>query len=160
MAAMIFPAAPADGDTILQPNGKTYIYNAAKARWEFVPAAIAADVTQFISPPTAIVPGQTTTFAHGLGAAPNDLKLFLECISTEGGWAVGDRMDFSAYQRDNDTANQRFGAVVASNTTDVIITMGNLAGGFSFLSYEKNTGVMLFMDNTKWQMIAIARLFA
>ncbi len=40
MPVMIFPPAPVDGQEVTQSNGKTYIYNAAKVRWEVVPAAL------------------------------------------------------------------------------------------------------------------------
>ncbi len=40
MPAMIFPPTPVDGQEVTQPNGKRYKYNAAKARWEVVPASL------------------------------------------------------------------------------------------------------------------------
>lgn len=99
-------------------------YNLANTRFELLnPAAtvsgtLTAGTTNTKNP---VVFSTQTTAAHGLGATPTHYNKYLECITTEWGYAVGDRIDMPGQD-----ANGAYGISVSANATNTYIS---IAGG-------------------------------
>ncbi len=51
----------------------------------------------FESAATAITTTGVTAIAHGLGAIPVEVQVFIECVTAEHGWAVGDLVEFVSH---------------------------------------------------------------
>lgn len=94
--------------------------------------------------------GTTDPFNHGIvnsagvAVVPNMLKVYVKCITTEHGYAVGDRvvMDFAS-----DTVA---GFTLGLNTTQIFNTRDNAASVIRVIS--KSTFTSQTIDTTKWQL--------
>lgn len=75
--------------------------------------------TQCVQNPVATA--TVTTQAHGLGAIPSFVVAYLECLTAEQGYSVGDRV-FMQY-KDNGAGN--FGYMVEWDATNVRIVQAN-----------------------------------
>jgi hypothetical protein len=105
----------------------------------------------FTSSEQTVTVNSQTTIAHGLGAAPTMVELELKCITTDLGYAVGDRVPFNSNFA---VAGPTYhGACVSFNATNIYISTAAtsiiippLAGG---------AGAAITTANWKW----VARAF-
>jgi hypothetical protein len=84
-----------------------------------------------------------TTGAHGLGATPNMIVAYLECISADNGYTAGDRIFFASGRT---AASTDAGLEFAADATNAIIVIGN---GIS--TVDKGTLNVEALDLTKWK---------
>jgi len=76
---------------------------------------------EYTSAETFLAILSSTTFTHGLGAAPTDIQLDFVCKVAAHGWAVGDRDVNVQYTNSNFTPISRF--VESGNTTEIRIRL-------------------------------------
>lgn len=86
-------------------------------------ASLAAAVVQgkYVSAQVALsaAVGVATTFAHGLGVAPQFCVAKLTCAVADAGYSVGDEIELSGY------VDAGFGSVtIASNSAQVFVVIG------------------------------------
>ena len=93
---------------------------------------------------TDLTLGSSASAAHGLGAAPSFVYVYLECITTEGGWAAGDRIPLGSMWGNYGES----GVVFGSNATTVYIKINatSLAQALNLSS-----GAVFTPTNTKWK---------
>jgi hypothetical protein len=118
------------GDRVeIMPDGSNWFTLRGKYSFE------SADLTPALSTPY--------TQAHGLGEKPNWWQAVYRCISADGGWAVGDEMDFTA---DRPT----YGNSLAVNATNIYATLNQ-----TYESFFGNltTGDGFNIDNAKWKLV-------
>ena len=73
--------------------------------------------TYYESAEQSITSGSTITLTHSLGAIPKLMAIELVCKTTDGGWAVGDRMLIDTYIGTSGSV----GIGVGYNTTQIIV---------------------------------------
>lgn len=103
------------------------------------------------SPQQAISIGSNITLTHSLGAIPKLAIGELVCITTDLGYAVGDRVPFSAVT--NGAGSGNLGLQLAYNTTQIIVVVASSAIDL----INKSTGVATgSIDVSKWKAVARA----
>jgi len=106
----------------------------------------------FEGTPTAISASTKTTYAHGFGALPKMMEFWLQCISAEEGYVVGEyAKPTQGFHSTAGTSN--IGAVIYADTTNIYITTGGNAAGGMFKLFNGDTGGGITINNTKWKMI-------
>lgn len=104
----------------------------------------------FESSEQAITAATNTTVAHGLAAKPKLVSLYLINKTTEYDYAVGDEVLCPAFEDTSD-----YGASVAANATNVIITVG--ANGIRIPRRDAgNIGQYAGITTANWRLIARA----
>ena len=97
-------------------------------------------------PPT----NSSTSWAHGLGAKPDEVSVWLECVTAEGGYAVGDRVDLSTAQ---DTDNYIFG--VSFDATNVTVSRkGNPR------LVTKDGTARFALTTANWNLYIVAKIYS
>lgn len=92
-----------------------------------------------------------TTQAHGLGAVPHMVVAYLECLTAELGYSIGDRVHIQ--YKDNGAGN--FGYMVEWDATNVRILQGSSAPQVLNRSTPGGaSGVTL----AKWKIVAVPYL--
>ncbi len=115
-------------------------------------ARISALETKFVSAPQSIVFNSTVTIAHGLGAIPSRLDLFLECVTTEAGYNPGERLPVGFHF--NGFSETGRGVQIYASTTNIIIVSGvNAVWALSAASR-----VQFQITPANWRYIAVAKV--
>lgn len=109
------------------------------------PLANLIEGTALVKNPLAL--NTTTTQAHGLGQVPDFLRCRMECLSSDGNWAVGDIICFGGSHYDQSDATTR-GWLVNADKTNVELVVGQTSVG----ALNKSTRAYLAIDVTKWKM--------
>ncbi len=84
-----------------------------------------------------------TPIIHGLGTTPEFTHWYLECVSTDAGYAVGDRVYIIS-----DTAASRGFSIHANSTTVGIVTDGSLPA-----IQNKSTTTSTAITAAKWKLV-------
>lgn len=101
--------------------------------------------TQCVKNPVAVT--TATAAAHGLGASPTFVVSYLECLTTEYGYAVGDRI----YPTDVYTTSQGNGGwSVAINATNTTIYISSLP-----VVHHASTLVLSIITPANWKIVAV-----
>lgn len=87
------------------------------------------------------------TLAHSLGAVPKLITFYLQCTTTDAGFAVGDKIRVSL--NGCDAATNR-ASVIYSDATNVYFRMSSTST--SFLSSNKSTGNVAALVNASWDI--------
>ncbi len=116
------------------------------------PASSITSKPPFISSPQTVVFNTTVTVAHGLGAIPTVLQLFLECITTEQGYNPGERVP--VYFHFNGFAETGRGVQIYASTTNIVIVSG--VNGVWVMSASSRTQFQITPAN--WRYVAVARV--
>jgi|GEM_PF-1537138 len=103
----------------------------------------------FESAATAITTAGVTSIAHGLGAIPVEVQVFLECVTTEAGWAVGDLIDFMTYS-DNGFGLNSWGC----DATNIVLALSTAA----IPGNNKSTGSGVGLTAANWRYRVKARV--
>ena len=94
------------------------------------------------------------TDAHGLGAIPNSYSAFLQCVSADSGFVVGDRIPLDA------VFFTTWGNAVFQLGMDATNWwLNGSPGGNVPLIMNKTTGAIGTFDQTKWNLRLFLRLF-
>lgn len=89
------------------------------------------------------------TFAHGLGAVPNRLECYLECVTADANWSVGDKLDLMP--RDS-VSSAIYNFQVARNATNIIVVQGQ--SGIASLNGTTAAGAVFTLAN--WKLVVRA----
>lgn len=116
------------------------------------PASSIASKPPFVSAPQTVVFNTTVTVAHGLGAIPTALQLFLECVTAEQGYNPGERVP--VYFHFNGFSETGRGVQIYSSTTNVVIVSG--VNGVWIMSASSRTQFQITPAN--WRYVAVARV--
>lgn len=93
----------------------------------------------------ALAASTTYTQAHGLGAHPDIVQLWLECAIAEAAWSIGDRLLATT----NESATAARGISLKTDTTNIVVATG--ASALEFLRDDTNVNVALTHAN--WNVI-------
>lgn len=121
-------------------------------------AGVTAPTTTQLGATVTINPyalGSAANVAHTLGAMPTDIIAYLECISTEGGWAAGERLPIRTSGSGNSQGdpNWTFGH---NATTTYISLFDSLLPALT----NKTTGALFTITAAKWKIVARSVLIA
>ena len=89
--------------------------------------------------------------AHGLGATPDGVDWYLECITIDGGFAVGDRIKPNAYQTVTDISE---GFTLQWDATNVYL---NTTGSIKVVS---DLGTNMTLTVSRWKIVFHAWLYS
>ena len=109
----------------------------------------------FESTVQTITSGGALTIAHGLGAIPDRIQVWLECAIAERNYSVGDRLPINSHLMATGTGNNK-GASVVPDATNLNVRYGLDPSVFDLL--DKNTGGAFSGTNANWRLILRAWL--
>jgi hypothetical protein len=89
------------------------------------------------------------TFPHGIGAIPNRVECFLECVTADANWSVGDQLDLPP--RDS-VSSAIYNFQVARNATNIIVAQGQ--SGIATLNGTTAAGAVLTLS--RWKLVVRA----
>ncbi|SFP32514.1 phage tail protein [Ectopseudomonas toyotomiensis] len=101
---------------------------------------------QFVSSWAQMVNSGLLTFTHGLGVEPTSIELVAECITADGGYAVGDRVRLSPGA--GVSSINGIQPTVYANETNIFAQCS--ANGFAYLPKGGGSGVTLV--HARWQL--------
>jgi len=101
---------------------------------------------QYESAATAFAFSTSYTLAHGLGAQPGDVSLYLECVTTDVGFSVGERIHLDSYQNFD---NSR-GVSLITTTTNIIVRFA--IGLYLYSGYGSGTD----LTAARWRFVVRA----
>jgi hypothetical protein len=104
----------------------------------------------FQSEELTITAAGEATVAHGLGAEPKIVQLFLRCKTAEHGYAVG---DLAAVQIGN-YDNLEYGSTVSVKDANLYVQYGTV--GPVFWIHEVGTGVAVDITPANWRLVVRA----
>lgn len=97
------------------------------------------------------------SLAHGFPRKPKQTELYVECVSAEFGWSVGDRINLftvAAFVG----AGTAFGPAFVIDATTIYL---NYTALFGILTYHKTTaGLQVNLTGANWKIVAVALLDA
>lgn len=97
--------------------------------------------------------GEMQSAAHGLGATPQNFRVYLECNSADLGYSVGDRVDASSLMFQNTGSGELSAAVsVMANSTSVVAVFRNGGATSSYDLLDKSALTRGDIDRTKWNV--------
>ena len=104
----------------------------------------------YTSPAQTITTGGTVNLSHGLGAQPKIVQCFIQCVTAELGYSVGDRITVSNAP-DVDTGSAiPTGVRVRVTTSQLQLYYGNQAAVFKGI--RQDTGAYANLNNAKWRL--------
>lgn len=109
---------------------------------------------EYVSPEQAITAAGSLTLAHGLGAVPKNLRYFLVCKTSEGGYSIGDVIDWGTIQYAPSASAINCGFVNTPDSTNINIRFGSTANTFYLLN--KTTGSAFAATNANWRLVVRA----
>lgn len=123
-----------------------------KAIKTYIDAAVAAVVGSLTAGTPCVVnatiaTSTKTTQAHGLGAQPTFIETYIENVTTDLGYAVGERVRISGPGAPNANTN---GFSVSSDATNVYVSTSS--GAITIT--PSAGGAVLAIDMTKWKLVA------
>lgn len=105
---------------------------------------------RFISPNQTITAAGTLTIAHGLGSNPISTDAYIECVTGENGFSIGDRLRTrDLVYTQNSVANYNW--QYTTDTTNFFVQFG--AGGI--LAKNKSTGAIVVLTDANWQLVVM-----
>lgn len=107
------------------------------------------NVGYFESAELAVTAGATATVAHSLANEPIMVQGHLVCVTTDGAWAVDDRIyDIGFGFHVN---NSPCGIIIGSNATDVKYSIGSDSTAVNALNASTGAGINLTLAN--WKLV-------
>ena len=112
---------------------------------------------EFVSADQTITAGGQLTLTHGLGGAPKEIEVWLECQSAEDNYAAGDQIKVDTFNYSSTGSNSKGCAVGIpnGNTTQVKVYFGSDAATFGVP--DASTGARADLTNANWRAIIKAR---
>lgn len=144
----------AAGDTccfLSEGSGNWRCFNYQRANGQ--PLALPSPLSGSITAGTSVTQnpvnatGAITTAAHGLGGYPAFIEAYIECLSTDAGYAVGDRILLS----NSAQAAASQGISFEADATNCSIVSG--AGPFNVIN--KSSFALATLTNTKWKAVLV-----
>lgn len=106
----------------------------------------------FVHGPAALTLATTVTAAHNQPKPPHSMQAFLQCVTTDGGYAVGDRILIG--NQDSSTAASNSGFTWGWDASNLFMLIGSGSIGRWF---NKSTGVTFTPTLANWQAYLISR---
>ena len=95
----------------------------------------------------------TTTQAHGLSAVPTMWFAYLENLSTEAGYAAGDKVDVTSL---NTGAGTNVGWVVSADATNVYVTTDT---ALPYVVNRTTPAAAVQITAAKWKVVVVPYIF-
>lgn len=92
----------------------------------------------------------TVTQAHGLSSKPTEVIWYLECLTAELGYSIGDRVIAGYWSDANAAGTGQFS--IAVDATNTVITTNN--GGTTPLLINKSTRALTALTAADWKLVA------
>ena len=109
---------------------------------------------RFVSSQTTFPTTNTTaSWTHSLGQIPDIIHLILKCTTAEGGYSVGDEVQFTTVA----TAGGR--ATLHADSTNVYLAYYIAAASPFYLDTKNVANSAFYADPTKWKIIIRAFVF-
>lgn len=145
------PVQNSNGDRLgaLVPGteGQLLAISGGLPRWRTIPGQILTSL--FTGALQALPAGTgTITFNHAFAAYPNTTKIYLQCISAELGYAVGDRVDINSFYFENGS-DIEFPIPVVEDINNVTVVF-TTPSAISILN--KGGTAVSAIDRTKWNI--------
>lgn len=115
--------------------------------------AAGQDGKSFVSSTATFTSSVLKTYAHGLGDRPKFIQIFLECVTADAGYSVGDII--YPCQNSSTSSNDRFNAIYA-DATNAYVRLSNSAQCFVY--GNKTTGAITALTNANWKIGVSAHL--
>jgi hypothetical protein len=128
------------------------VRNTSNDVWELMnPSASSLSVIftkEFQSTAQTIVSGGLITLAHGLGAQPKNIRLYVVNTTTQSGYSPGDLVEVPTVNS-GDAANNRTSGVFF-DATNVNVRMSSATS--VFIGADKTTGATVVFTNANWDL--------
>ena len=111
--------------------------------------APAAAMAVYVSPGTTWSNSAVYTYSHGLGGMPDMFTAYIECVTAEGGYSVGDRV---AVPKDYSYVGLDYGGSEYANSTQVGVTMGDNATTI----WSRTTHSNFAVTQANWRLYVVA----
>lgn len=107
--------------------------------------------SQFVSTPQVIVLNAVDTIAHGLGAIPEVIDVYIVCQTAEFGWSIGDFIYVNFPNISNDTSppdtTSNFNA--GADVTNAYIKIG----ADNLVYFNRGTGALVVLTPVNWKYV-------
>jgi hypothetical protein len=111
----------------------------------------------FTSTDQTITAAGTLTLAHGLGAVPKLVHIYLVCQTANNGFAVGNVVAPRECGFNANTSGGGIGCVAKVDSTNVFIVFGSKSGTFQLNSNATGAvGNSFFINNSDWKLRVVA----
>lgn len=110
-------------------------------------------VTKYASGDQAITSAGTLSLAHGLGALPDNVIVYLRCAVAELGFSIGDLVIVNP----NTAGGTNRGLSLTLTTTQLNLTFGSDPAAFQII--RKDTGASGNITNANWRLQVKAQVF-
>lgn len=111
-----------------------------------VTGTLTAGTPAVLNPYTA---STAVTTAHGLGATPIFVQVYLECLSADRNWAVGDRIQINSHNQFNTV-----GPVVGYDGTNTFIRTSNDGAGLLSVVDKTTPAGYVTLTYANWKIVA------
>jgi len=118
-------------------------------------AVVAGAVAPYNSGDQTITSGGALTLAHGLGARPDGVTVFLRCVTAQHGYSVNDHLIVNPAT--NTVASGGRGLSLVADATNLLIRTGDET--ITFEALNKTTGVRALLTNANWRYVFVAFKF-
>lgn len=106
----------------------------------------------FTSAQQTITAGGALTLAHGLGVKPKYYFAFLQCVTAEGGYSIGDEIGIGNTEFDTGS-NGRY-VMLRPDATNINVRFGNNSTVFDI--WNNTTGAHFALTNANWKLVVRA----
>lgn len=157
-----FPASVVAGDLFYASSAKALVRlpkgtagqallmntGATAPQWSTLPFTLS-----FESAPQTITTAGTLTIAHGLGVKPKLYVMFIQCITAELGYSIGDELATLYFSHDSALSR---GASIVPDATNFVIRFGSQSPVFAVLNKATGSCVSITIGNWKFLVRAWA----
>lgn len=145
------------GDIVTAAGDWAVVEEYASGDWRMIAYSRAdgSHIRHYDSGIQPITSGGLLTLPHGLGVAPDRIRLRLQCASGSGGeagWSEGDEFEISVTELSDSSFS--YGCMVYHDAANVYVRFG--AQAQTFLALNKGTGAVASLTNTKWKLVVRA----
>jgi hypothetical protein len=159
-ALQLPPRTTAQKNAIASPTAGMVVFDTDLARTEeyngTVWRAIGGGVfrNRYTSPNQTITSGGALTLAHGLGVRPFITDFYLECVTAEAGYSIGDIV--KANLDSSTTGGNTHGLSVTLDATNINLRYGSAANIVFGTQLRKDNGAHAQFTNANWRLIVEA----
>lgn len=109
----------------------------------------------YTSTAQTITAAGSLTLAHGLDGTPMRVDCWLQCVTAEEGYSIGDKLIVPPSLNTNTSSSSR-GLSVVPDGTNLNIRYG--AAAETFVALHKTTGATVALTNSRWNLFVQARV--
>jgi hypothetical protein len=101
--------------------------------------------------------GSTLTVAHGLGAVPFGYQVYLQCVTAENGWSVGDTVQIAQGTNGVSGTSNSLDQIFYADATNIHVLLSANAGS-QYVWMNKSTGATVGLTIANWNILIKAWL--